>query len=178
VSVSVASVTSYLPSSTEDNSAPFLGLSSGPQAVNNEYQGQLRTPIQEATLRAQQIDMQMKDADERNIVWGMEEGLCDQDPDGENGLDRVLCADGTFAPINVHDSGVDIILPIGIRNDKGGIEPIPSAGKETGEKNPENVGMNDYINVDLEVEALFGGVSETAPNHVAKLVSLTSSYFS
>lgn len=42
------------------------------------------TPLEEAAVRLQQLEVQQKDAAERCIVWDADEGLCDVDAEGED----------------------------------------------------------------------------------------------
>ena len=63
VDVKVTSVSGYLPSG-EDNSAPFLGTTSA-----NPFGAPPLTPVEEATMRAEQIHIQRQDASERRVVW-------------------------------------------------------------------------------------------------------------
>lgn len=81
VDVKVTSVSGYLPS-TEDNDAPFLGTTS-----RNGQPAPPLTPLEEASLRAKQAEIQRQDANERRVVWDAEEGLTALDPDGEGDND-------------------------------------------------------------------------------------------
>ena len=77
VDVKVSSVSGYLPS-TEDNDAPFLGTIS-----RNGQSALPLTPLEEASLRAKQANLQREDAKERRVVWDAEDGLADADRDAE-----------------------------------------------------------------------------------------------
>ncbi len=71
VDVKVTSVSGYLPSA-EDNNAPFLGTTSG-----NPFGAPPLTPAEEASMRAQQIEIQREDALERRVVWDTDIELAD-----------------------------------------------------------------------------------------------------
>ncbi len=81
VNVNVTSVSGYLPS-TEDNDAPFLGTTS-----RNGQPALPLTPLEEASLRAKQAEIQRQDAKERRVVWDAEDGLAGLDLDGEGDND-------------------------------------------------------------------------------------------
>lgn len=106
--------------------------------------------MQEAELRAQQIEQQEKDAEMRNLVWSAETDTADLDMDaeGEDDPDYVRQPDGSF--LRVCDS--HILVPIGIRNGDGIIESI-TAPKPT-------------------AEAVYGGAPEPVPMHLSDLVIL------
>ncbi|KAJ7811429.1 HORMA domain-containing protein [Mycena olivaceomarginata] len=113
VNLSVASVATYLPSSTENENATFTGTTSrGPAAPT-------LTPVEEAALRADQAAKQGQDAEARNVVWSADVGVEDEDPDaeGEEDTDFFRTADGSF-------------VPIGLRNDEGVIVPLPMDTEE------------------------------------------------
>lgn len=130
------------------------------------------TPIEEASLRAQQVREQAKDAVDRNIVWEAEHGLAadgDADADGEDDPDYV---DGIFVGNGkVDDSGVDFTVPVGIRMDDGEIKPLPVEPPRTRSKTKQSAPGN-AMEVDraASVEAYFGGVSEDVPLRAGALV--------
>lgn len=102
----VVSVSSYLPSISEDNNAPFAGITS--------HTAPRLTPVEEARIRVEDAQLQKKDALERNIVWSADE---DEDAEGEMVIDEgiVLCRFG----------GDVVMTPVGIRNEDGGVQPFP-----------------------------------------------------
>jgi meiosis-specific protein HOP1 len=112
VSMNVVSVSSFLPSSTEDNNATFTGLTTRcPPKL---------TPVEEARLRVEDAELQRKDALNRNVVWDAD---ADEDALGEDisdeGIVLARCnASGAMVPIGVlGDEGK--ILPIPVREDQG-----------------------------------------------------------
>lgn len=146
VNLNITSIATYLPSSTEHENAAFAGTTSrqpNPPAL---------TPIQEANIRAQQIEKQNKDADERNVVWSVEDAVELHDTDGEceDDPDYVQLPDGSYQKIALQTSGPDSLTPIGLRNEAGEIEPLP-------------------FSMSTE-EAHFGGVSEPTPTRLDQLV--------
>lgn len=177
MNVGIQSIVAYLPS-TEDNDAAFTGTTTGAAPPS-------LTPLQEANHRAQQVELQVKDASERNVIWDAEHGLGDADAEGEDDPDYV---DGVFVGgSKVNDSGVEILVPIGIRNEEGVIVPIKSP--ESGIGTEENVMMQMEkkagsgergIRVDMEVddtsEERFGGFSEHVPLHAGELVRSSVSH--
>ncbi|KAG9312996.1 hypothetical protein JVU11DRAFT_6434 [Chiua virens] len=106
VSMKVVSVSSFLPSSTEDNNAPFTGLAARcPPKL---------TPVEEARLRVEDAELQKEDALNRNVVWDAD---ADEDAPGE---------DVTDEGIVLARCGADgAMVPIGIRGDEGAMLPIP-----------------------------------------------------
>ncbi|KAF8205628.1 HORMA domain-containing protein [Mycena galopus ATCC 62051] len=114
VNLSVASIATYLPSSTENENATFTGTTTrGPAAPT-------LTPVEEAAVRAEQAAKQSKDAETRNVVWSADVGVegDDLDAEGEDDEAFVQTADGTF-------------VAIGVRNEEGIIVPIPMDAEET-----------------------------------------------
>ncbi|KAJ7481133.1 HORMA domain-containing protein [Mycena galericulata] len=105
VNLSVASIATYLPSSTENEHATFTGTTTRPASAPT------LTPVQEASIRAEQAAKQSKDAELRNVVWSADEDA-DLDAVGEDDPDYVRTPDGTY-------------VPIGMRNEVGVIEPLP-----------------------------------------------------
>lgn len=83
VDVRVASVAAFLPSA-EDNSAPFMG-------TTHSHNAPALTPLEEIAARAQQLEAQRQDALERRVLWDADNGLCDEDAEGE---DDPECAAG------------------------------------------------------------------------------------
>ncbi|KAJ6531207.1 HORMA domain-containing protein [Mycena capillaripes] len=108
VNLSVASIATYLPSSTENDNATFTGTTTRLAAPPT------LTPVEEANVRAEQAAKQRKDAESRNVVWSADVAVEEDDPDadGDDDPELVRSADGTF-------------VPIGVRNEDGVIEPIP-----------------------------------------------------
>ncbi|OCH86897.1 hypothetical protein OBBRIDRAFT_782465 [Obba rivulosa] len=109
VDVRVASVSGYLPS-TEDNNAPFLGTTQ-----RNGFTVPTLTPMEEAAARVQQVELQRQDALERRVAWDADEGLCDEDAEGEDDPDCDIGAAG---------SKNGLLGPIGVRDDEGHIRPL------------------------------------------------------
>ncbi|KAJ7161498.1 HORMA domain-containing protein [Mycena crocata] len=108
VNISIASIATYLPSSTENDHATFTGTTSRVDAAPT------LTPVEEASLRAEQAAKQSKDAESRNVVWSADGTVVgdDVDAEGEDDPDYVRNPDGSF-------------VPIGVRNEAGVIEPLP-----------------------------------------------------
>ncbi|KAI0081208.1 HORMA-domain-containing protein [Panus rudis PR-1116 ss-1] len=154
VDVQIASVTGYLPSN-EDNNAPFLGTTQGLDGLAPPL-----TPAEEAVTRAEQVEVQRKDASRRRVVWDAEEGIADPDADGECDVDESQDPGSSDSQIletwRVGKSGVENISPLGIRDEAGNIAPLP-------QPNPRK---------DVE-ESLDGGhyvgAREKVPSHVGKL---------
>ena len=140
VNLSVTSIASFLPSSTEQDEV-FAGLT--------PYTGARPTlsPIQEATFCKQQADRQREDAETRNVVWSGENSLELDDLDGEceEDPDYVRLPDGRYEKI-------DSMSPIGIRNKDGNIETIACTVPEQAS------------------EAQFGGFSENVPIRLQDIV--------
>lgn len=133
----------FLPSA-DDDSAPFLGIASvGPSSHSGFGLGSGLTADQET-------DVQMKDAESRNLIWNAEDGLAgeDLDADGDDDPDYTCVK-------RVDDSGVEffeyIPIPIGRRNVEGEIVPM--------EVEPEAVS-----------DGIYGGVEETVPVRVRDMV--------
>lgn len=104
----------------------------------------------------------MEDALNRTIVWNAEDDLGDADAEGEDDPDYT---GGVYKEVN--DSGVEILIPIGVRNEDGAIEPLPAQDGQN--KTVTQVGRTDTMEVDNE-EALFGGRSEYVPRRAGELV--------
>ncbi|KAK7038157.1 HORMA domain-containing protein [Favolaschia claudopus] len=110
VNLSVSSIATYLPSSTENDNATFTGTTShGPIAPS-------LTPVEEAAMRAEQVAKQNKDAETRNVVWS-----ADACVDGDTDLD----ADGEDDDAYAQDANGNLVL-IGVRNKEGVIERLPN----------------------------------------------------
>ncbi|RDB21131.1 Meiosis-specific protein HOP1 [Hypsizygus marmoreus] len=145
VNLSVTSIATYLPSSTQHNNIAFLGTASRlpiPPSL---------TPVQEASLRAQQAENQARDAVERNIAWSVEESveLTDLDGEGEDDPDYVQLPDGSYEKIGARNPDLAVLAPAGVRNAVGEIEPL-----------------SDPMDVD---EAHFSGVLEAVPTRLNEL---------
>ncbi|KAI8989768.1 HORMA-domain-containing protein [Trametes punicea] len=104
VDVKIASVCGYLPSA-EDNSAPFLGITSG-----NTFGPPPLTPAEEAAVRAQQVEIQRRDALERRVIWDADEGLSD--------------AGGTGGHSGDSRASLDQTAPLGVRDEQGNVVPL------------------------------------------------------
>jgi hypothetical protein len=155
VDVSITSIASYLPSSTEHDDAAFTGTTfRQPPAPS-------LTPVQEASLRVQQAEKQSRDADERNVAWSGECAveLHDIDGEGVDDPDYVRQPDGTYERVKFHDLEVDGMVPIGVRNETGAIEPLA-------------------LSMQMESEAHFGGISETVPTRLKEVVRWIDFIFS
>ncbi|KAF9446336.1 HORMA-domain-containing protein [Macrolepiota fuliginosa MF-IS2] len=141
VNLNITSIATYLPS-VEHQGAAFSGTTDTNLASQN------LTPIQEAEIRAQQIEQQERDAEMRNLVWSTEADAIDLDRDaeGEDDPDYARQPDGSF--LRVSDSHIPV--PIGIRNEAGVIEAI-------------------VIPKTME-EAVYGGAPESVPVHLSELV--------
>ncbi|KAF8077718.1 HORMA domain-containing protein [Lyophyllum atratum] len=144
VNLSVTSIATYLPSSTQNNNAAFGGTAlRAPMPPN-------LTPIEEARLRAAQAEQQIVDAQERNVVWSGENAveLVDLDAVGDDDPDYVRLHDGSYKRVASDGSGN--LVPSGIRNpETGNIDPLTGP-------------------MDIE-EKHFGGVSETVPTRLDEL---------
>ncbi|TFY60425.1 hypothetical protein EVJ58_g5155 [Rhodofomes roseus] len=146
VNVRIASVSGYLPS-TEDNNAPFLGTT-----VGHTHAAPVLTPTEEAAARMQQMEIQRRDAMDRQVVWDADDGMCDADADGEEDPDFVpgSCGGGG----TTDDSGVEFFAPIGIRDKEGNIQPFyDPRGKQSGRFE----------------EVRYAGRAEDVPNEIAQL---------
>ncbi|GLB34722.1 putative HORMA domain containing protein [Lyophyllum shimeji] len=144
VNLSVTSIATYLPSSTQSNNAAFGGT------VPRVPMAPSLTPVEEGRLRAEQAERQIEDAQERNVVWSVEEAvdLHDLDAVGEDDPDYEHLPDGSYRKIASDEKGN--LVPAGVRNaETGAIEPL--------------VGP-----MDIE-ERHFGGVSETVPTRLNEL---------
>jgi hypothetical protein len=144
VNIKIASVAGFLPSA-DDDSAPFLGISSGGPSSNSGFGlGSGLPPDQET-------DVQMKDADSRNLIWNAEDGLAGEDmnADGEDDPDYMSVK-------RIDDSGIEffeyVAVPIGRRNEEGEIVPM--------ELEPE-----------VESGGVYGGVEERVPGRVRDMAS-------
>ncbi|KIJ17008.1 hypothetical protein PAXINDRAFT_113249 [Paxillus involutus ATCC 200175] len=114
VSMKVVSVSSFLPSSMEDNNAVFTGITAHcPPKL---------TPVEEARLRVEDAELQRNDALNRNVVWDADE---DEDAQGEEVSD-----DGI---VLTRYNGEVPMVPIGVRGDDGDVLRIPvHEGASTG----------------------------------------------
>jgi meiosis-specific protein HOP1 len=140
VDVNVSSITAHLPSAEHQEGA-FSGM------TGSSLTSKTLTPLQEATVRAQQIEDQEKDALTRNLVWSTEcdvAGL-DADADGEDESLFEQQPDGSFLQM----ANIDI-APLGVRTENGIIETIALPG--------------------IAEEAVFGGVMESVPTDLNDLV--------
>ncbi|KAL1762104.1 HORMA domain-containing protein [Schizophyllum commune] len=122
VKLSVTSIAGFLPGSTEHDDSPFAGPS------NRLHAAPALTPAQEFALRAQQSAKQAEDAALRNVAWALDTAdAIDPDADGDVDEEYDAAAGGLPRLKSFNDSGIDInMVPVGIRNDQGVIEPIPA----------------------------------------------------
>ncbi|KAF7311256.1 HORMA domain-containing protein [Mycena kentingensis (nom. inval.)] len=114
VNVSVATIATYLPSSTANENATFTGTVSRPSVAPP------LTPLQEVAQRTEQANRQLDDAETRNIVWAAEAAV-EGDDDDAIGEDE----DASFDHGYRWDMVEGMVL-LGRRNDEGVIEPIPA----------------------------------------------------
>ncbi|KAF8637324.1 hypothetical protein AX17_002826 [Amanita inopinata Kibby_2008] len=149
VNLSVASVATYLPSSTELDNAAFEGITSQRESLTT------LTPEQETYMRARQAEDQLHDADGRNIAWSVEEDgieLCDVDAEGEDDPDYTKLPDGSYER-TAPSTNLSHVAPVGIRGKEGVIEPL-------------------HMAMDAD-EAYFGGISDVVPTKLAELAQGT-----
>ncbi|KAK0463577.1 HORMA domain-containing protein [Desarmillaria tabescens] len=145
VNVSVTSIATYLPSSTEYDNAPFTGTTTRCATAPS------LSPIEEASLRMEQAAKQKEDAENRNIVWSTEDVMCEEDADGENEADFVQQPDGTYVLAGMAQQDAKPV-PIGLRTEDGCIEPIPA----------------EMMPVDEEI---FGGSTQTVPTRLNDMLT-------
>ncbi|KAJ7633058.1 HORMA domain-containing protein [Roridomyces roridus] len=125
VNLSVASIATYLPSSTEHENATFTGTVNGASAPS-------LTPVQEASIRSEQAAKQAQDAETRNVVWSADASVegDDADAEGEDDPDYTRGPDGTFVPIGVrNEAGVIGPLPVNLLEEAhfgGSTQPVPT----------------------------------------------------
>ncbi|KAF7295596.1 HORMA domain-containing protein [Mycena indigotica] len=112
VNLSVASIATYLPSSTENEHATFTGTVSYPAGCPPPL-----TPIEEAAVRAEQAEKQMQDADKRNIVWAADAAV-------EGDDDLLDCPGDEEEGYLLRFDSEAGMMPYGVRNADGRIEPI------------------------------------------------------
>ncbi|CAL1707531.1 unnamed protein product [Somion occarium] len=154
VDVRVASVSGYLPS-LEDNNAPFLGTTSG----NGPLPPPL-TPTEEAVTRAQQVEIQKKDANERRVVWDAEDGMGDADGEYDDDSDDSGSPSQVLETWRMGKAGLELVIPMGLRNSDGSIVPLPAPAKTSGKNIPESLADAHYV-----------GAKENVPTRVGELVS-------
>ncbi|KAG1823276.1 HORMA domain-containing protein, partial [Suillus variegatus] len=141
----VVSVSSYLPSISEDNNAPFAGITS--------HTAPRLTPVEEARIRVEDAQLQKKDALERNIVWSADE---DEDAEGEMVIDEgiVLCRFG----------GDVVMTPVGIRNEDGGVQPFPQVNDTSSRGHVQYGGISESTPIcvgDLNIKKAAHDIEET-----------------
>ena len=155
VNISVTSIASFLPLSTEQDNLTFTGTAC-PNARPT------LSPIQEDTFCKQQAEKQREDAETRNVVWSGENSLelhdldtvCndDLDADCDDDPDYIRLPNGLYEKI-------DAMFPIGVRNKDGKIEAIT------------------YTAPDQSSEAQFGGFSENVPIRLQDIVCFSFHFF-
>ncbi|KAJ3480231.1 hypothetical protein NLI96_g8494 [Meripilus lineatus] len=155
VDVKVTSVSGYLPS-TEDNDAPFLGIT----ARNGQAVHPL-TPLEEASVRAQQAEAQRQDAMQRRVVWDAEDCLVEMDLDGEGDRDDSGDSGQVLAAWRAGESGIELAGPVGMRDDNGNIAPLSDE--------PEN-GHQSIPAAETLDDSHYVGEQEHVPSHVGQLV--------
>ncbi|KZT26606.1 hypothetical protein NEOLEDRAFT_1062776 [Neolentinus lepideus HHB14362 ss-1] len=132
VDVRIASVSAYLPS-MEDNNAAFAGTC-GPLAKG----APTLTPAEEAATRAQEIELQAKDAEKRCVIWDAEDGLTDMDADGEDDPDHYIEGKATS----------EAAEPLGVRNATGDIVPITKDTAKSRSEHANKGGCRANLNED------------------------------
>lgn len=122
VNLSVTSIATYLPSSTEHDHGIFAGTTVRGSTVPT------LTPLEEASFCAHQAEKQREDADNRNVVWSADADLelHDEDAEGEDDPEYIRGPDGRYKAIGLERESQQI-APIGIRNKEGDIEKLPFA---------------------------------------------------
>ncbi|KAJ4466587.1 HORMA domain-containing protein [Lentinula lateritia] len=144
VDVSVSSIATYLPSSTEHDNQPFGGTVARSVALVPPG----LTPAGEIALRAEEIKKQIVDANSRRVVWAAEDepkeeteetetsGVSGKGPDivrkpiplgikNDNGEVRCLDADETFE--ERHYYGPSPIAPLGLKDIQRPINSTPTS---------------------------------------------------
>ncbi|KAG1759978.1 HORMA domain-containing protein [Suillus occidentalis] len=120
----VVSVSSYLPSASEDNNAPFAGITS--------HTAPRLTPVEEARIRVEDAQLQKKDALERNIVWSVDE---DEDAEGEMVMDEGIV---------LSRFGGDVVMaPVGIRSEDGEVQPFSQVNVTSSRAHGQYDGMSE-----------------------------------
>ncbi|KAF9053060.1 HORMA domain-containing protein [Panaeolus papilionaceus] len=118
VSLNVASIAAFLPTSTAHNDAIFSGLSNKPPGKS------VLTPLQEAKAAQDQVAKQLQDAETRKVVWSAEDDPTDDDAEGED--------DPDFAPRR--DDGLAPVAPLGILDENGNLTSLPAESLEEEEE--------------------------------------------
>ncbi|KAG2067057.1 DNA-binding protein [Suillus decipiens] len=141
----VVSVSSYLPSISEDNNAPFAGITS--------HTAPRLTPVEEARIRVEDAQLQKKDALERNVVWSVDE---DEDAEGEMVIDEgiVLCRLG----------GDVVMAPVGIRSEDGEVRPFSQVNVTPARAHVQYGGMSESTPIrvgDLNIRKAAHDIEET-----------------
>ncbi|KIJ69131.1 hypothetical protein HYDPIDRAFT_172597 [Hydnomerulius pinastri MD-312] len=143
VNMKVVSVSSYLPSSTEDNNAMFTGITA--------HSAPKLTPVEEARLRSEDAELQKTDALDRNVVWDADE---DEDAQGEDVSD-----DGI---VLTRYNGEVSMVPIGIRGDDGKLLPIPYHEPDNASTGPAQYdGLSETTPTRVGHLITSGGMEET-----------------
>ncbi|KAG2750609.1 DNA-binding protein [Suillus brevipes Sb2] len=141
----VVSVSSYLPSVSEDNNAPFAGITS--------HTAPRLTPVEEARIRVEDAQLQKKDALERNIVWSVDE---DEDAEGEMVIDEGIV---------LSRFGGDVVMaPVGIRSEDGGVQPFSQVNVTSSRAHGQYDGMSESTPVrvgDLNIRKAAHEIEET-----------------
>ncbi|KAG2135217.1 HORMA domain-containing protein [Suillus bovinus] len=141
----VVSVSSYLPSISEDNNAPFAGITS--------HTAPRLTPVEEARIRVEDAQLQKKDALERNIVWSADE---DEDAEGEMVIDEGI--------VLARFGGDVVIAPIGIRSEDGEVRPLPQVNVTSSPAHVQYDGISESTPVrvgDLNIRKAARDIEET-----------------
>ncbi|KAG0701522.1 HORMA domain-containing protein [Suillus ampliporus] len=147
VDIKVISVSSYLPSITEDNNAPFAGITS--------HTAPRLAPVEEARIRVEDAELQKKDALERNVVWSVDE---DEDAEGEMVIDEGIVLSRV---------GGDVIMaPVGIRSEDGGIQPFSQVNVTSSLAHAQYGGTSQSTPIrvgDLKIRKAVHNIEETQP---------------
>ncbi|OAX34543.1 DNA-binding protein [Rhizopogon vinicolor AM-OR11-026] len=141
----VVSVSSYLPSITEDNNAPFAGITS--------HTAPKLTPVQEARIRIEDAQLQKKDALERSIVWDADE---DEDADGEIVIDEGVVLSRFCGDVHM--------APVGVRSEDGAVRPLSEASTTSSRAHAQYGGISEATPIrvgDLNVRKVVHTIEET-----------------
>ncbi|KAI0053877.1 hypothetical protein FA95DRAFT_1600397 [Auriscalpium vulgare] len=158
VNVHIASVSAFIPSSTDDNDAPFTGTTDDlPQ-----------TPfVRGVASRQAEIEVQQRDAHDRKVVWDAEMlGRADSaDFDAEGEVDPEC----QLGPAN--DSGIDLDswIPLGVRRGDGEIVPLSLQEREDSKQDTLPSGQEVMDLDEPTQELIFGGQPESVPECIQQL---------
>ncbi|KAG2020134.1 hypothetical protein CC2G_005502 [Coprinopsis cinerea AmutBmut pab1-1] len=180
VNLKVASVASFLPSSTDNDDALFTGTVTKallPTKLNTE---------EDTAAFQKQAEDQEEDAKTRNLAWSAEEDLDDVDAEGEDDPDYIQRPDGTYELVS--GKGLQESVPLGRRKENGDIEKtiVPDTGSIEAcfqgfqesvplGRRKENGDIEKTIVPDTgSIEACFQGFQESVPTRLQDLNSKPS----